>query len=130
MDNVEAERRRFVRDVVCRSLPKLEKLDDAIAYAEGLWADLLARGYGPDPVAPPPALAQRHEHIPPQPPREGAAKSVRELLADLHHWENMRARKPDALDTAVAYNAARRALGYDPLPLPGQPVAEPAPTDG
>jgi hypothetical protein len=36
----------FIRAVIARALPKVEKIDDAIDYAEAVWARLTARGYG------------------------------------------------------------------------------------
>ncbi len=41
-------KKRFIHQVIVRSLPPLEKLPDAILYAEQLWDGLCQHGYGAD----------------------------------------------------------------------------------
>jgi hypothetical protein len=41
-------KKRFIHQVIIRSLPRVEKMPEAIAYAEQLWEALSRHGYGAD----------------------------------------------------------------------------------
>jgi len=44
-------KKRFIQGVLIRSLPALDKVPEAVSYAEGLWEALSQHGYGESRVA-------------------------------------------------------------------------------